>query len=213
MRRFIAGLVCAGLVGACGGVAGDSGLEDPETGSAPRAPAANPDPERTPPPRPTDGRETPPRQTVEVLSVTDGDTIRVRINGRSVPVRYIGIDAPELATASRPARCFGQEASAFNAGLVQGKRVELEKDVSETDRHGRLLRYVWADGRMVNEELVRHGYARAKTYRPDVRHQGRLNAVHAEARLRQVGLWSPSACPTTFRAPALLSQRLEPRTP
>jgi hypothetical protein len=71
---------------------------------------------------------------------------------------YVGINAPETVDPRRKVECFGREASDFNAGLVEGKRVRLEKDISETDRYGRLLRFVYLeDGGFVNEILVREG--------------------------------------------------------
>ncbi|MBM4421424.1 MAG: thermonuclease family protein, partial [Chloroflexi bacterium] len=102
----------------------------------------------------------PDRERVQVVSVTDGDTIRVRRNGQTVPVRYIGIDTPET-DPRRAVECFGAEATAANMRLVEGRTVELEKDVSETDSFDRLLRYVYVDGRLLNEILVSDGFARA----------------------------------------------------
>lgn len=134
------------------------------------------------------------RVRAEVISVTDGDTIRVRIDGQSVPIRYIGIDTPETVDPRRDVQCFGREASAFNAKLVAGKVVELEKDVSETDRFQRLLRYVYVDGKMVNEELVRGGFAISSSYPPDVKYQDRLRALEVEARTKGVGLWAANVC-------------------
>lgn len=69
-----------------------------------------------------------------VVRVIDGDTIEVDIGGSLYKVRYIGIDTPEIGQPS------GEEAATVNAELVSGKTVYLEKDVSETDRYGRLLR-------------------------------------------------------------------------
>src|SRR3990172_11152403 len=79
----------------------------------------------------------------QVLRVIDGDTIEVSLNGRSYTVRYIGIDTPETVDPNRPVQPFGPEASLKNKELVSGKTVRLEKDVSETDRYGRLLRFVY----------------------------------------------------------------------
>lgn len=141
------------------------------------------------------------RQTVQVISVTDGDTIRVSIDGKSVPVRYIGIDTPETVDPRKDVQCFGKEASAFNASLVAGKKLELERDISDTDKYDRLLRYIWIDGKLVNEELVRAGYARSSSYPPDVKYQDRLRAAEADARANSVGLWAPGACAAT--APTL----------
>lgn len=90
------------------------------------------------------------RQTASVLSITDGDTIKVEIDGKPYAVRYILMDAPERGTA------FSQEATDTNRRLVSGQTVYLERDVNDTDRFDRLLRYVYLpDGTFVNAEIVR----------------------------------------------------------
>jgi len=125
--------------------------------------------------------------------VIDGDTIEVAIDGQKFRLRYIGIDAPETVKENTRVEWMGPEASAANAALVKGKQVYLEKDVSETDRYGRLLRYVFlADGTFVNGELVRQGYAQAITYPPDVKYQKLLRALEREARDAARGLWQPT---------------------
>lgn len=131
-----------------------------------------------------------PEGAVSVLRVVDGDTIEVRLGGKEQRVRYIGINTPESVDPRRPVERFGKEASVRNRELVQGKTVRLERDVSETDRHGRLLRYVWVDGALVNETLVREGFARAVSYPPDVKYQERLRAAEREARAANRGQWA-----------------------
>ena len=126
-----------------------------------------------------------------VVSVVDGDTIK--IEGGEI-VRYIGVDTPETVDPRRPIECFGKEASGKNKELVQGKVVELEKDVSERDRYGRLLRYIWIGDTMVNEVLVREGFARVATFPPDVKYVERFLAAEQAAREENKGLWS-GACP------------------
>ena len=108
-----------------------------------------------------------------VLRVVDGDTIDVEINGERQRVRYIGMNTPE-----RNEPCF-DEATQANVELVQGKVVRLVKDVSETDRYDRLLRYVYVGDVFVNEEMVRLGYAEAVLYRPDDEHYGQFSALEA----------------------------------
>ena len=129
-----------------------------------------------------------------MTGVADGDTIRVSVRGRDYRVRYIGIDAPELDRAGQPAESFAQESLAANRELVRGQTVTLEKDVSETDQFGRLLRYVWlADGEgwlLVNAELVRLGFAQAGTYPPDVKYTDVLLSAERAARDRGAGLWA-----------------------
>jgi micrococcal nuclease len=158
------------------------------------------------------------RLRAQVLSVTDGDTIRVSIDGRSVAIRYIGIDTPETVDPRTSVECFGREATAFNRQLVEGKTVELETDVSELDRFGRTLRYVWIERGsemvMVNEELVRNGYATSSTYPPDVKHQERLRGLEAAARAQGLGLWGAvcAAPPTLAPLPLVAPPTLAPVT-
>lgn len=129
-----------------------------------------------------------------VVRVVDGDTIRVDRGRGSEAVRYIGIDAPETVRPDHPVEWMGPEAAAANASLVEGREVLLERDVSDTDRFGRLLRYVWVELEssglaMVNLELVARGYAAAVTYPPDVRWTDALRAAQAAARDAGLGLW------------------------
>lgn len=135
------------------------------------------------------------RTQATVVRVVDGDTIEARIGAKLHKVRYIGINTPETVDPRRPVQCFGKEASDKNKELVSGKIVGLEKDVSETDRYDRLLRYVYADGIMVNAELVRLGYARATSYPPDVKYQDMFRKLEREARNAGRGLWASNACP------------------
>jgi len=119
--------------------------------------------------------------------VIDGDTIEIE-GGKKV--RYLGIDTPETVDPRKPVQCFGIEASNANKKLVLGKRVKLEKDISETDKYGRLLRYVYVDDIFVNDYLVRNGYAYAVTFPPDVKYQQQFLEAQKEARENKRGLWS-----------------------
>jgi endonuclease YncB( thermonuclease family) len=129
-----------------------------------------------------------------VLSITDGDTIRVDRGFGSEPVRYIGMNTPEVGDPG------GSEATAENSRLVAGLHVILERDVSETDQFDRLLRYVWIDTGVgwtfVNLELVSRGFAQAATYPPDVRFSELFLATERLARTAEVGLWAPTPEPT-----------------
>jgi micrococcal nuclease len=118
-----------------------------------------------------------------VTYIVDGDTIDVAVDGTTYRVRYIGMDTPERGDY------FFSEATEVNRMLVEGQQVILVKDVSETDRYGRLLRYVYLeDGTFVNAELVRQGYAVIATFPPDVRHQALFLELEREAREAGRGL-------------------------
>lgn len=126
------------------------------------------------------------KTTAKVVRIIDGDTIELESGQK---VRYIGVDTPETVKPRVAVQCFGKEASNRNKELVEGKIVELEKDVSETDKYGRLLRYVWLEGKMINEQLVAEGYARISTFPPDVKYSQLFLAAEKKARLENVGLW------------------------
>ena len=128
-----------------------------------------------------------------VTNVVDGDTIDVRFaDGQTARVRLIGVDTPEV---HGEVECYGQAASDFTRGWLLGKQVGLEKDVSETDRYGRLLRYVWVGPQLFNEVLVREGYANVSTYPPDVKYQWRFVEAERAAREEGSGLWGACAQP------------------
>jgi micrococcal nuclease len=133
--------------------------------------------------------------SARVVRVVDGDTIRVRLDGRTERVRYIGVDTPESVKPGTPVQCFAKRAAAANAALVGGRSVRLVGDVEQRDRYGRLLAYVYRepDGAFVNAELVRDGYARTLTIAPNVAHARQFAELARAARRSGRGLWS--ACP------------------
>ena len=131
----------------------------------------------------------------QVLRVVDGDTIRVRLDGRTERVRYIGVDTPESVKPGTPVECFAKRAAAANAALVAGREVRLVADVEHRDRYGRLLAYVYRepDGAFVNAQLVRDGYARTLTIAPNVAHAHQLAELAQTARRSGRGLWRACA--------------------
>jgi micrococcal nuclease len=124
-----------------------------------------------------------------VVKVVDGDSIEARMDRRTERVRYIGIDAPEMAHAQRGEEPGARRAREANRRLVGGRAVELELDVQTRDDYGRLLAYVWVGSTMVNAELVAQGYATTLTIPPNVKHAGLFLRLERQARSRGVGLW------------------------
>ena len=130
------------------------------------------------------------RAAARVVSVTDGDTIRVRLAGADESVRYIGIDTPESVIPGERPECFGKAAARFNRQLVAGRRVTLVFGAERRDRYDRLLAYVYVDDRFINAALVRAGYARTLEIAPNT------DFADQFARLQQVaanggrGLWA-----------------------
>lgn len=185
LLRWMAAMIATGamaVLAACGGSSATPTAPSPSAiASATAAIRAS-----APAPTPPAGAE-----QATVTRVVDGDTIDVRrADGSIARVRYIGINTPETVDPRRPVECFGKEAGRRNTELVAGKTVLLEKDVSETDRYDRLLRYVWADGQQVNAVLVGEGYAQVVTYPPDMRYVDWFLQVEREARESGRGLWT-----------------------
>lgn len=130
-----------------------------------------------------------PPQTGIVVSITDGDTIRVMLDrdGKTYSLRYIGIDTPEMDPVGQ---FFGVESNARNTELAYGKAAILMKDVSETDQYGRLLRYVIVDNVFVNYDLVAGGFARSASYPPDTACIPIFRSAEQQASVAQIGLWA-----------------------
>ncbi len=150
----------------------------------------------------------PPSIEAQVLSVIDGDTSEVRIEslpeqlaaqipelslGRTVEVRYIGIDTQETHHPQVPVECFGPEATEFNAQLIEGKKVYLELDEQPWDKYGRLLAYVYLDPsgyQMVNLILLALGYADLMIIEPNTRYRGVFESYERVAIQNGLGMWS-----------------------
>ena len=141
-----------------------------------------------------------------VLRVVDGDTLVVHVaDGRSIRVRMIGVDTPELHPSEKltrdaqrsgkdadAIRALGARASAFTRKHLAGRQVELERDATALDRHGRTLAYVWVGQELYNVLIMREGYASPLTVPPNVKYAGTLAACHRAARGARRGLWAAS---------------------
>ena len=115
------------------------------------------------------------------VRVVDGDTIEI---STGEIVRYIGIDTPEKG------ECYYEEAKEMNEDLVLNKEVRLESDKSDKDKYGRLLRYVYVGNNLINETLVRYGYAVYMPVAPDLSLAWIFEWEEKEAKDEQLGLWA-----------------------
>ena len=114
-----------------------------------------------------------------------GDTIETRSGHK---VRFIGMDTPEVHGR---VEYYGNEASVFTQKHLHNKTVYMFQDVSDTDRYGRLLRYVFIKGNpiMFNETFLLEGYANTMTFPPDVMFVDKFLASERQAREEEKGLW------------------------
>jgi micrococcal nuclease len=120
-----------------------------------------------------------------VSHIVDGDTIDVTGCPDSGRVRLVLINTPEIS----PGECFGKEASAYTSSHLLNRQVGLERDKSDKDSFGRYLRYVWVDGELFDERIVRDGYAELAVYPPDVKYQSRIADAQHDAQISGRGLW------------------------
>lgn len=136
----------------------------------------------------------------QVVSVTDGDTIKVIIDNKTETVRVANINTPESVDPRRPVECMGEEASQKMLEIVSDKKVKLETDQTQKDkdRYGRLIRFVFLeDGTDVGLKLIQLGFAQSSPY-GDTPHKYLENykTAHDEAQKNQVGLWNLKNCET-----------------
>jgi endonuclease YncB( thermonuclease family)/membrane-bound metal-dependent hydrolase YbcI (DUF457 family) len=137
-----------------------------------------------------------------VTKVTDGDTITVEAQGRSTPVRLIGVDTPETVAPDQPIGCYGKRASEYTKQTLTKRivRLEIPRVGESEDAYGRTLAYVYLDTNgdgeyehLYNEDLITLGLARTTTFSHAYRRE--FERLREEAEARGAGLWS--ACPST----------------
>lgn len=117
-----------------------------------------------------------------VTRVIDGDTIVLSTGEK---VRYIGMDTPETENKD----CFATDAAKLNSDMVLGKIVTITRDISDKDKYGRLLRYVYVDGVFVNDYLVKNGYAKVMSVPPDTKFSDEFVLSESYAKQNLLGLW------------------------
>ena len=142
-------------------------------------------------------KETSQETYYKIVSVTDGDTLKISMNGKTETLRLIGIDTPETVDPRKPVQCFGTEASNKAKQLLTGKNVRLEYDESQgdRDRYQRLLVYIHIeDGTFFNQYMIEQGYAHEYTYNTPYKYQSEFKQAEAKAKSDQSGLWSPNTC-------------------
>lgn len=150
----------------------------------------------------------------KVVSINDGDTIKISINGKTETIRFIGIDTPETKDPNKPVQCYGKQATSRMQHYAQSQQVRLEKDASQgdKDKYGRLLRYVHTkDGLNIGYEMIREGAAREYTYNKPYKYQPQFKEAERFAKAENKGLWAQDTCAgnTEQEDPAIVKQKQE----
>jgi micrococcal nuclease len=128
----------------------------------------------------------------KVERVIDGDTLKINLNGRTETVRLLLIDTPETVHPNKPVEPFGKEASNFTKQtLPPNSDIQVELGIGERDKYGRLLAYVYKNGKMINEQLLEKGLARvAYVYPPNTKHIDEFRDIQSKAQKQAIGIWS-----------------------
>jgi micrococcal nuclease len=144
------------------------------------------------------------QEPAKVIKVVDGDTLKIELNGKKESIRLIGIDTPESKANNKAYKDaykskqtiktitgLGKRATAYVKTLVkQGDTISIEFDIEKLDRYKRLLGYVYlSSGEMLNEEIIKAGYANIMTYPPNIKYVDRFQRAYKEAREAKLGLW------------------------
>lgn len=139
--------------------------------------------------------ETPSRSgliPVELVKTIDGDTIKIKYEGKEQNVRYLLIDTPETNHAQLGKQPFGQQAKDRNTELMNSGKLEIEFDIGErVDKYGRLLAYIYIDGVSIQEKLLEEGLARVGyVYPPNTRHLDAFEKAQKKAKKEGIGIWT-----------------------
>lgn len=130
------------------------------------------------------------REEVAFSKCTDGDTAHFKINGKDTTVRFLAINAPEYTKTKEP---YGKEASAYVCDALQSaETIELEYDdgSDKLDKYGRTLAWVYADGVLLQKELVKQGLAEVKYIYGDYAYTKELQELEKVAKKEKLHMWS-----------------------
>lgn len=133
-------------------------------------------------------------KTVSLVRATDGDTATFKYKGKNVKVRFLLVDTPETVHPSKGVQPYGKEASNYTKNrLKNAKKIQLDFDRTgyKGDKYGRKLAYVYVDGKDLNLELVRKGYARvAYVYAPNTKYKTKYFVAQSKAKKENLRIWS-----------------------
>lgn len=129
---------------------------------------------------------------VELIKTIDGDTIKIKYEGKEQNVRYLLIDTPETSHPRLGKQPFGEKAKERNQELLNSGKLEIEFDIGEKyDKYNRLLAYIYIDGESVQEKLLEEGLARvAYVYPPNTRHLDAYEKAQERAKKAGIGIWT-----------------------
>lgn len=133
------------------------------------------------------------RIPVKYIKTSDGDTARFEVNGENVRVRFLGINTPEVAGEDKVEEPYGNEALEYTKNRLDNAKefeIEYDENADKEDRFGRILAYIWVDGELFQEELVRKGYAKTYMMKSNYKYADELKSAERKAKEEKLGVWN-----------------------
>ncbi len=136
------------------------------------------------------------KEEVKYKGCVDGDTIKVIRNKEEITVRLLAIDTPESAHPTKKEEYYGKESSEYTCNSIKNaKKIELEYDPKsdEKDKYGRVLAFVFVDDYLLEDILVRNGYAEVAYVYADYKYVDILREHETLAKVEKLGIWDEEA--------------------
>lgn len=136
------------------------------------------------------------REIVTFSKCVDGDTIKVLVDGEEKTVRFLAVDTPESVHPTKGVEFYGKEASDYTCTMItNAKKIELEYDENsdKEDKYDRLLAWVWVDDTLLQDELIKNGYAEVAYLYDDYKYTDILKDHQSIAEEAKIGIWNDEA--------------------
>ena len=130
---------------------------------------------------------------VTLVSCIDGDTAKFKIDGEVKTVRFLSIDAPEIAHDEVEAELYGDEASNFTCNALKNAssiKLQYDSKSDKVDKYDRVLAWVFVDNKLLQEDLVSNGLAEVRYVYDDYLYSSKLKNLENKAKEKKVGIWS-----------------------
>lgn len=133
------------------------------------------------------------KDNVTFSKCVDGDTAKFILNKKEITVRFLAVDTPETKHPTKGEQPFGKEASKYTCDrLKKAKKIVLEYDSNsdKVDKYDRYLAWVFVDNSLIQEELIKLGYAKTAYLYGDYKYTNKLQKKEEKAKNDKVGIWS-----------------------
>lgn len=130
------------------------------------------------------------KQTATYVKSVDGDTAKLKVKKKTYTFRFLAIDTPETVKPGYPVAYCGKKASNFTKKKLQNaKKIQIQYNGTKSDKYGRRLAWIWVDGKLLQNELVKKGYARVYYIYGKYQYTDTLRKSEKIAKRKKLGIW------------------------